>query len=458
MPRPPLSLDSLEDGPRPSLEEALTRSRRLISKRTDIIREVEFRKHQPGDPSVYWAVSRPGSTTPLFGRDALALGNGVAPDPARAQMKAIGESIERYCAAAYDERELQRAAARELGARAVSPGDFALFSAGQYASPRFPYRPFTGETVARWTPGTSLTEDRTVLLPAASTFLPYVCAGPDEPPVIRPSSIGLACGTTLASAIYRAALEVIERDAFMIVWLNRLERPRIDLGTVDDPCAQSLIAQLKRLPVEFQARLLTLDIRVPVVLVILTAESGPPYTVVGASADLDPLRALTGAIEESLYVWMGMVRAVPEHQDFDPGPDYINVDSTFRHGLVHATCPELRRSLGFLVAPGSSVPLSELVEASASGSAWATQKVRALARLVSQAGCELVVADLTTPDVDDAGFKVVRAVAPGLQPFDAQHRCRHLGGRRVYEVPVQLGLAARPARESELNPLPHPFP
>lgn len=53
-----------------------------------------------------------------------------------------------------------------------------------------------------------------------------------------------------------------------------------------------------------------------------------------------------------------------ERQDFSPGPGYINVDSVFRHGLVHAVGPELRRSPEFLIAPGESAKHGQLVGAS----------------------------------------------------------------------------------------------
>ncbi len=70
----------------------------------------------------------------------------------------------------------------------------------------------------------------------------------------------------------------------------------------------------------------------------------------------------------------------------------------------------------------------------------------------------VVVKDLTTVDVDEAGFKVVRVVVPGMQPLDVNHARRYLGGTRLYEVPCQMGLKSQPLAEEELNPFPHMFP
>ena len=71
---------------------------------------------------------------------------------------------------------------------------------------------------------------------------------------------------------------------------------------------------------------------------------------------------------------------------------------------------------------------------------------------------DVVGVDITTPDIDEAGFKVVRVIVPNLQPMDINHRYPHRGGRRLYDVPWKLGLIASPRNESEMNPEPHPFP
>jgi ribosomal protein S12 methylthiotransferase accessory factor YcaO len=69
----------------------------------------------------------------------------------------------------------------------------------------------------------------------------------------------------------------------------------------------------------------------------------------------------------------------------------------------------------------------------------------ALHHQVTAAGFEIVWAEVTTPDVTDFDFRVVRTVIPGMQPLDNDHRYRYLGGRRLPRV-------------KELNPDPHPFP
>ena len=68
--------------------------------------------------------------------------------------------------------------------------------------------------------------------------------------------------------------------------------------------------------------------------------------------------------------------------------------------------------------------------------------------LVEQRGLELLVLDMTRPDIC---IPVVRVMAPGLRPFWAR-----FAPGRLYDVPVKLGLRDRPLLENELTPfLPH---
>ena len=76
---------------------------------------------------------------------------------------------------------------------------------------------------------------------------------------------------------------------------------------------------------------------------------------------------------------------------------------------------------------------------------------------MAKAGYDAFAVDLTTIDVDDLGFKVVRVVIPGFQPLDINHNHRHLGGHRLQQIADRFGRTECPLHEM-LNPLPHPFP
>jgi ribosomal protein S12 methylthiotransferase accessory factor len=70
---------------------------------------------------------------------------------------------------------------------------------------------------------------------------------------------------------------------------------------------------------------------------------------------------------------------------------------------------------------------------------------------------EIVVAEVTTRDIKEAGFTVVRVLVPQLQPLSQDHNIRFLGSQRLYEVPKRMGFAAKRRNESQITDLPHPF-
>jgi ribosomal protein S12 methylthiotransferase accessory factor len=83
--------------------------------------------------------------------------------------------------------------------------------------------------------------------------------------------------------------------------------------------------------------------------------------------------------------------------------------------------------------------------------------VEALCERVRAAGAGAYAVDVTSPDVRELGLVVVKVLAPELCALDVPHAARFLGGSRLYDAPLRLGLRAG-ARLDGVNPEPHPFP
>ncbi len=87
-----------------------------------------------------------------------------------------------------------------------------------------------------------------------------------------------------------------------------------------------------------------------------------------------------------------------------------------------------------------------------------SERVAAICGRVESAGATAYAVDVTSPDVAELGLTVTRAIAPELCALDVSHAARFLGGRRLYEAAVSLGLSSDGLHEDEVNPEPHPFP
>lgn len=455
MRNPSISLATLKDGPVIPISESLARAERLVSDRVGILSKVDFEELFPGEPEVYFVHSEPANVSILCGQEALNHGDAASIEPDRATMKAVGESVERYCSGQYDKEDLVLSAFEDLEIDAVDPQTFALYSEEQYSQENFPFSPLTPKTPLQWSKGHSLRDDVARWVPAAFVNVPYLFDAPGEVPFFNPISTGLACGPDLAWALYKSILEVIERDTFMIVWKNQLGLPHLDPWSSKDPFFQQLLAGMQNVNLECEAIYLTSNISVPVIIVILKRQEGVPYTTLGIGADLDPNRALTQALEEAYLTFLGMSRYAQLKNDFKPEPDFRDIKTPTLHALAHAVCPELRSSLNFLK---SSEPLLSVEDIPNLSGSSKVGNVETLVKILADKGFDVISYDLTTLDIDEVGFKVVRSVIPGMQPLDINHSRRYEGGKRLYEVPVQMGLLEKPRSARELNPFPHPFP
>ena len=144
---------------------------------------------------------------------------------------------------------------RELDGKSLDPRELVLFAPSQYAELR--YSAYSDDSVFGWVPARSLVGDQLVFVPALAVFMNYEVQRPEE--FIFPiTSNGLAAGPTLAEAILRAAFEVLERDAVMITWLNRLPCTRVDPLSHPDPDVQEICTAYERRGVHFELYLFPL--------------------------------------------------------------------------------------------------------------------------------------------------------------------------------------------------------
>ncbi len=435
---------------RPHLAEIATD---LIDDQVGIVQSAGVTPRQAGSPQFfhYWALA--ADTRAFAKQHNFARAGGAAEDPERALAKAIGEAVERYCAAVYTREELPLRTADEAECPVVDPETFALNSAAQYAEEDFWLVPFDRATPVRWTPAVDALSGELRYVPAAMVYVPYDYAGESgEPPVAQPISTGLACHTSFQQAAAVSLAEVVERDAFTIVWQGKVAPPRIAVGTLP-PELRRLHGRFGSAGFDVTLFDITLDNPIPTVLAVSRHRSPEsPAVVVAASASLDPARATRSALEELAHTGhycQEIVRGVPRLAP-DAGRTVVDQESHLNYWCDQANAG----GIAFLYASETEVDYGELEDAHTGD---AGDDLRELGRRIVATGHRPLVCDLTTPDVADLGLAVVRAVVPGYHPLVCGHRYRALGGPRLWEVPQQLGHPGISPQHGD-NPLPHAYP
>lgn len=421
----------------------------LVSRRTGIVTAVAHQERgaaEPVPPHLFTATLAHFDfrSAPL----AQRLSGGKGRSEAEARMSAVGEAVERYSAYHWDAKRVWAGAA-EPGA--ITPAECVLYSERQYAG-GLGYARWTAETEISWIRGVELPEGTPVALPAGLVFLvnPMPLAADH---VTAVTSNGLAAGPNLTAAILSGLYEVIERDALMIGWLNRLPATRIELP--DGGCHAATIARHYRLHgVTLRLYRLATDQAAHVVLAVLDAPAPEePARVVGMGCDLDPVAAVDKAVFEACQARPSEAERFRRSPPSERLQRYEDVRELDDHPAFHG----LRRNgheIDFLDAGGARVRLEALRAPAVADTA------AALALVVDglvRAGARVAYVDVTAPDVAETGIRVVRCIATGFQPIHFGHGEARLGGQRLFAAPVAWGLRDEPLDEGELNPCPHPL-
>ena len=426
----------------------------LVDERVGIVQQVFEVPREAGAPDFFHFASRACNTRAFTRQENFSTAGGASTDRETALAKAVGEAVERYCAAIYEVEELPLASAADAPFPCVPPEAFALYGAEQLARPGFPWAPFEPDTPVRWTPARDPLTGETRWVPAAMVYIPYLFyQGTGDAPVVQPISTGLACHVSPAAAAVSGLCEVVERDAFTIMWQARLGMPQIRVETLSDR-NYDLVARFERTGATITLLWLTLDAGIPTVLAVLRSPSPvAPALAFAAATALDPEEAVRKSLEElahtrrySQQITTSLPRLVPE-------PGHANVVDQMGH--LNFWCDHANAPLAdFVFASSQRLEFDELPRP-ATGSPAGDLEV--LCRRLEGVGHRVLIADVTTPDVRDLGLAVVRAVVPGFHPLFMGFGIRALGGRRLWEVPQKLGHRGITRAEGD-NPYPHPYP
>jgi ribosomal protein S12 methylthiotransferase accessory factor len=290
-------------------------------------------------------------------------------------------------------------------------------------------------------------------LPGQLVYMPWRRRAPDEARIGHATSSGLACGATLEEAVLTGLLELVERDAFMLVWHNRLSLPLLDWSSD---------AELTRLDrryfapsgLRYAAVDLSVFLGVPTVLGVVHGAAGRLGALgVGAASAPTVAVAWRKALAEAFSV-QRWVRDVALEEPERLGRPAAEIRTFDGHTLYYAG-GERARLADFL---DGSVERRDTAEIAPLEGDDILALIEAVIRRLADRGVSAYAVDVTSPDVGAGGLHVVHVLAPELCQLDVVEGARFLGGTRMYEAAHAAGLVPRPLTPADLNPDPHPFP
>ncbi len=389
-----------------TIDDSLARAEQGLDETIGIVQQVGEAESFPVPYYLAQGCETAGFSDASAAREAA----GVDPDWNTAFMKALGESMERYCAGVYRADELDHAAPETLD-DAVGPSAFVCRDEPDPLTP------------IEWVRGERLTDGAERALPAEFVHYP-----PPESRYHPPVTTGLGLGNSTVEALLSGLYEVIERDAMMLAWYSSFEPLGLALEGGE---YETMVNRADSEGYSVQTLLLTQDVDVPVVAAAVTGDEWPQLAL-GTAANLDTRAAAESALAEALQNWTELRGMGPEEAADAAG-------AIGRYGADPGPAAEF-------VDPETTVPVDSVgPPAVPSG----TAELDAVLDRLGDAGLDAYGARLTTRDVAALGFEAVRTVVPTAQPlaFGSMYF-----GDRARTVPDALGFSARPDADH------HPFP
>ena len=384
----------------------------------------------------------------------------------KAIWKALGEATEKrlwHFSDFFSRKYCIKKSFAELKGRCLNIFKLAGFSKKQKAEDEILV--FDENTVFGWTKAHSLASKKKIFCPVQLISRRYFEENvmkkkePDsqKEPALRWSiRTGLATGKSLEEAIVKGISEVIERDAFMITYLNKLSPPSFDLDNLagQDSDLNKIFQDFRRHNLETHIFQLPTDFPVNVCLaVIIDRKSSGPALAVGASADFNLKTCLLDALAEALTLRISLKNCPLQEVDMK------NIDKEGR--LAYWSRVERLPKIEFLLKKGGKVVnLEKEKDYFIAGDNLADRKnfyekkMSLLRKDLLQKGYEGCYVELTDKNLKQLGFRSVQVVVPELQPLHLNETIPYFSGKRLREVPLKLGY--KPAEE--LNREPHPFP
>ncbi len=423
-----------------TMEETLCSLRNRVVGRSGFIKKIykldpKKSKYKPINTTLFSAkfVSRRGS------RRRVEWTSGIDKDPVIAELKAIMEGVERFYSGVLPKEKIFESKLIDINNLLFDSTQLVFYLKKQYRK-NLIIRPFSERRKYFWNKATIFPGEKTTFVPIDLIYYPIEKKYAPNPLTVANSN-GVASGFSYNDALMRGLYEVIERDAFMIVWLNRLSLPKIDLKSLSRSF-QLRVHRIESLGLKVHLIDITLD-TIPIIMAIAENKNNP-VILLGAAANLNIQRSIDKAlseIEQAVY-W--------EYRD-DSKPPKVNNPQAVKKVKHHSS---LFRNIKF--AKEAEFLWQGTTQILKKKNTDNKKSLKDLVEILISKNNKIIVVDMSPKDLSELGVVVLRSYILGFVPISFGYGLEPLGFDRIKKVPQDLKLKINPW--TSFPPLPHPFP
>lgn len=431
------------------ISSSIINGRKLISSRQGVIKNIVSVSRGTDDPLITSMGNKIGDTTLINGEKCSGRSSGCGFNIEETYMSTIGETVERYSCAFYNKKDLTYSSFNKLDIKHIKPSEYALFHENQhklFSKNNFKMQKFTDETEIYWDICKDLTNGNECYCPASYIYLPWSL---DNNFISTSTSTGLSSHTNYYKAVLTSLYEVIERDSFVLTWHQKITNKKIIITKE----IRSYINEIFPSEYEWHFFDMTYDIKVPSVfgICIGKAEFGDFVIVATATRSTlsDALKKVIMEVAQSLpyYRYLNVKR-----KGWIPSDDFNKLLNFEDHSLFYNRKQEYMH----VFDDWRNAEENTLIDFNQKDDQSAFQNCRKIIKILKDKEYNVLLKDLTTPDINQCGFYCIRIVVPQLLLMSGAYPFYHLGSKRLYEVPKEMGL--KPKTFENLNKYPHPFP
>lgn len=371
-------------------------------------------------------------------------GFGTSDKESEAIIGAIGEAVERYYI--LDEREdlFIKGSYKDFKKNAVNIFEFQNFTEYQLSLEGYKQFRFDENSVFNWIKGRSLFDNSEILVPAQLVYAEYDAPDRNEPWVRLPISTGAACGPSIEFATYKGICEIIERDNYLINYLNKISPPIIELENIVE--IDSILKEIKSKNLEIYCLDLTIDFSSTSIGTLIIDRSGNgPAVNLGLGCDLNPEIAIKRAIMESYSMYLSKQNAYFRNKNrsfqIDNNLEWEKLKiRMFWNSFINI------EKIDFLTS-GKNKSFNNLINHSANNY---TSDLKILIEELKNKGFHAYIVDLTTPVIKECGLSIVKILIPELYPMYNNLLYPYKKSLRLYDLPIDMKIRKTKIREEEI--------
>ena len=358
----------------------------------------------------------------------------------------FGELVERYSSCFYNKNDLIFSSYKRIKDKAIDINEISLFHEEQYKQENFPFVKLDENLEIHWTHCYDITENEYKLYPARLVYMPFL---EKEPNIGFTTSNGLSNHTNFFRAVLNGLYEIIERDAFMLAWAGHLDLPKIKINKE----LESYIRKIFPPNYEFHFIDITSDLGIPSIWVIVKINTDFGDCIFSATSCRGTYSlAIKKVLKEVGQVGIYIRALVNERRKNGWNPSFEDVKSfddcmAFYNIKKEYIEPAFGKYLN--KEPDLEVNFNEN-EKELKEKDEILSEIKRIIKIFKQKHYNVLIKDMTSPDIRELGFYVVRIISPQLVPIHAEYKYPLLGSRRIYELTGK--------HFHQLNKFPYPFP